>query len=62
MPPAALPEEETAFSRDCESNDDPINPKPPIPLPEFGAEEPTAASADNGRNMEDEARDNARGR
>ena len=48
-----------AFSRDCDSND-PIIPMPPFP--ELGAEITPAASADDGRNMEDDASDNARGR
>ncbi len=48
-----------AFSRDCDSND-PIIPMPPFP--ELGAEITPAASAEDGRNMEDDASDNARGR
>lgn len=49
----------SAFSRDCDSND-PIMPIPPFP--ELGAEITPAASAEDGRNMEDDASDNARGR
>lgn len=48
-----------AFSRDCDSND-PIMPTPPFP--ELGAEITPAASAEDGRNMDDDASDNARGR
>ena len=54
---AAVAEAAAALSRDCDSND-PIMP----PFPELGAEITPAASAEAGRNMDDDARDNARGR
>lgn len=47
-----------ALSRDCDIKEPIIH----TPLPELGAENTTPASADDERNIEEEASDNARGR